>query len=247
MIRPGPRRRTSAGTGRSPPAARRGRGAPHATAAGRAARCPGVRAVDARERHPPGRRAAASVPDSSTLRLMTELAARLLPHGAACAGLREPTHVHLVLTGPGGGTWDVAVGVDEWGTVEQLQQFFSDPDLQAFIGSAGDHRHRGNRLTGSVLARTAARSAARSSARQARAGHHDGGRRRPDTRRCWPRRNGHPAARELGRPARPPPFAARAGERMQRCRRPTGPGSRPGRRSPGCGRRRHAASGAATG
>ena len=68
---------------------------------------------------------------------MTELAARLLPHGAACAGLREPTHVHLVLTGPGGGTWDVAVGVDEWGTVEQLQQFFSDPDLQAFIGSVG--------------------------------------------------------------------------------------------------------------
>ena len=50
---------------------------------------------------------------------MTELAARLLPHGAACAGLREPTHVHLVLTGPGGGTWDVAVGVDEWGTFQQ--------------------------------------------------------------------------------------------------------------------------------
>jgi hypothetical protein len=24
--------------------------------------------------------------------------------------LREPTQVHLVLTGPGGGTWDVAVG-----------------------------------------------------------------------------------------------------------------------------------------
>ena len=27
--------------------------------------------------------------------------------------------------------------VDEWGTVEQFQQFFSDPDLQAFIGSIG--------------------------------------------------------------------------------------------------------------
>ena len=51
-----------------------------------------------------------AVPDASTLRLMTELAARLLPHGAARAGLRETMRVHLVLTGPGGGTWDVVVG-----------------------------------------------------------------------------------------------------------------------------------------
>jgi len=27
--------------------------------------------------------------------------------------------------------------VDEWESVEQFQQFFSDPDLQAFIGSIG--------------------------------------------------------------------------------------------------------------
>ena len=52
----------------------------------------------------------ASVPDASTLRLMTGLAARLLPHAAARAGLHEPITVHLVLTGPGGGAWDVAVG-----------------------------------------------------------------------------------------------------------------------------------------
>jgi hypothetical protein len=26
---------------------------------------------------------------------------------------------------------------DEWGSVEQFQQFFSNPDLQAFIGSVG--------------------------------------------------------------------------------------------------------------
>jgi uncharacterized protein (TIGR03083 family) len=51
-----------------------------------------------------------AVPDAPTLRLMTGLAARLLPHGAARAGLREPTRVHLVLTGPGGGTWDVVIG-----------------------------------------------------------------------------------------------------------------------------------------
>lgn len=51
-----------------------------------------------------------TVPDASTLRLMTELAARSLPHGAARTGLREPVNVHLVLTGSGGGTWDVALG-----------------------------------------------------------------------------------------------------------------------------------------
>jgi quinol monooxygenase YgiN len=27
--------------------------------------------------------------------------------------------------------------VDEWESVEQFQQFFSNPDLQAFIGSVG--------------------------------------------------------------------------------------------------------------
>ncbi len=51
-----------------------------------------------------------SVPDPSTLGLMTGLAARLLPHAVARTGLREPVSVHLVLTGPGGGTWDVAIG-----------------------------------------------------------------------------------------------------------------------------------------
>jgi len=51
-----------------------------------------------------------AVPDASTLRLMTELAARLLPHAAARAGMRGTMRVHLVLTGPGGGTWDVVVG-----------------------------------------------------------------------------------------------------------------------------------------
>jgi uncharacterized protein (TIGR03083 family) len=50
----------------------------------------------------------ASVPDPSTLRLMTDLAARLVPQ--AGAGLGEATDVRLVLTGPGGGTWDVTVG-----------------------------------------------------------------------------------------------------------------------------------------
>jgi len=51
-----------------------------------------------------------SVPDPSTLSLMTQAAARLLPHAVARAGLREPASVHLVLTGPGGGTWDIPIG-----------------------------------------------------------------------------------------------------------------------------------------
>jgi hypothetical protein len=51
-----------------------------------------------------------SVPEPSTLRPMTQLAADLLPFGAAFTDLHEPISVHLVLTGPGGGTWDVTVG-----------------------------------------------------------------------------------------------------------------------------------------
>ena len=50
------------------------------------------------------------VPDPSTLSMMTQAAARLLPHAVARSGLSEPTSVHLVLTGPGGGTWDIPIG-----------------------------------------------------------------------------------------------------------------------------------------
>lgn len=52
----------------------------------------------------------ATVPDAAALRLMTDLAVQLLPHAAARIGVAEPVDLHLVLTGPGGGTWDVAVG-----------------------------------------------------------------------------------------------------------------------------------------
>ena len=51
-----------------------------------------------------------SVPDTPVLRMMSDLAARLLPYAAARAGLREPVDVHLVLTGPGGGTWEITLG-----------------------------------------------------------------------------------------------------------------------------------------
>lgn len=53
----------------------------------------------------------ASVPDASTLTLMTELAVRMLPHAVTrTASVPKPRHLHLVLTGAGGGTWDVPVG-----------------------------------------------------------------------------------------------------------------------------------------
>jgi uncharacterized protein (TIGR03083 family) len=53
----------------------------------------------------------ASAPDPATLRLMTELAVHLLPVGvASVAGEGTPFDVHLVLTGPGGGTWDLVLG-----------------------------------------------------------------------------------------------------------------------------------------
>ena len=49
-----------------------------------------------------------SAPDPSVLALMTRLAVQLLPHGAVRAdALAGPVDLHLVLTGPGGGTWDL--------------------------------------------------------------------------------------------------------------------------------------------
>ena len=41
---------------------------------------------------------------------MTKAAVGLLQHAAVRAGLNHPTSVRLVLTGPGGGTWDVQIG-----------------------------------------------------------------------------------------------------------------------------------------
>jgi uncharacterized protein (TIGR03083 family) len=54
----------------------------------------------------------ASVPDPSALRLMTELATAMLPLVAIMTGLPEPISLRLVLTGIGGGTWDIALGGD---------------------------------------------------------------------------------------------------------------------------------------
>lgn len=54
---------------------------------------------------------APSVPDDATLCLMTALAIQLLPLGVARVGLSSSSlDLHLVLTGPGGGAWDLTVG-----------------------------------------------------------------------------------------------------------------------------------------
>jgi uncharacterized protein (TIGR03083 family) len=53
-----------------------------------------------------------SVPDAAALSLMTQLAATSLPLAAERAELPGPTDLRLVLTGPGGGSWDVAIGGD---------------------------------------------------------------------------------------------------------------------------------------
>lgn len=53
-----------------------------------------------------------SVPDTSALTLMTDLAATSLPLAAERTHLPGPTELRLVLTGPGGGSWDVAIGGD---------------------------------------------------------------------------------------------------------------------------------------
>ena len=54
----------------------------------------------------------ASVPDASTLRLMTELATSMLPFGAMLAGLQGADQPAAGPDRAGGGTWDVVVGGD---------------------------------------------------------------------------------------------------------------------------------------
>jgi uncharacterized protein (TIGR03083 family) len=78
-----------------------------------------------------------AVPDASTLTLMTGAAVGLLPFAVARAGLTDPLRLHLVLTGPGGGTWDLAVG-----------QGPSAPAAVAIVTDAvGFCRLAGNRVT----------------------------------------------------------------------------------------------------
>ena len=98
-----------------------------------------------------------TVPAPSTLRPMTQLATALLPFGAAVTALSEPISVHLVLTGPGGGTWDVTVGApaehpgsvgivtDVVGFCRLFANRVSPSDLDIYV--TGDERRAASVLT----------------------------------------------------------------------------------------------------
>ena len=79
-----------------------------------------------------------SVPDPATLSLMTEVAARLLPHAAAMTGADEPTSLHLVLTGPGGGTWDVPIGTGGPGGAGEGRARTAEPADVVIVSDAVD-------------------------------------------------------------------------------------------------------------
>jgi uncharacterized protein (TIGR03083 family) len=104
----------------------------------------------------------ASVPDPPSLRSMAALATAYLPFGAARSGLRDPVRARLVLTGPGGGTWDVLLGpprasgqaslrivADVAGFCRLVGNRVAPADLDAQV--SGDHK-----LAESVLAAAAA-------------------------------------------------------------------------------------------
>lgn len=105
-----------------------------------------------------------SVPDAATLRLMTGLAVRLLPHGVALvADEVPPVDVRLVLTGPGGGTWDVVLGNRT--SLPALPELAIVADAVAFcrlvadriaVGELGAHVTGEAALAGTVLAGAAA-------------------------------------------------------------------------------------------
>jgi uncharacterized protein (TIGR03083 family) len=73
------------------------------------------------------------VPDPSTLTLMTQLASRLLPHGVArVENGQAPVDLHLVLTGPGGGTWDLELGERAGGDARQVPEVTIVADTLGF-------------------------------------------------------------------------------------------------------------------
>ena len=59
-----------------------------------------------------------SDPDASTLTLMTQFATAVLPRAAAVRQLPTPVALRLVLTGPGGGTWQLRLGGDRPSAVD---------------------------------------------------------------------------------------------------------------------------------
>ena len=91
-----------------------------------------------------------SVPDPPVLRLMSDLAARMLPYAAARMGL-PPVDVHLVLTGTGGGTWDVAIGQGAESKSVSGQEAVSQESLAIVTDAVGFCRLAANRVTPAEL------------------------------------------------------------------------------------------------
>ena len=105
-----------------------------------------------------------SVPDPAVLRLMTGLAASLLPHGVAQVTDELPSvDVHLVLTGAGGGTWDVPIGervaaAPEVAIVADAVRFCRLVAARLGVDELGGHITDEPGLVGAVLAGAAALS-----------------------------------------------------------------------------------------
>ena len=85
-----------------------------------------------------------SVPDAPTLRLMTGLATDLLPQAAVGTALPGPIDVRLVLTGPGGGTWDLTVGDEPTGRTRR--DVLTRTRLRVVTDTVGFCRLAGNRV-----------------------------------------------------------------------------------------------------
>jgi uncharacterized protein (TIGR03083 family) len=103
-----------------------------------------------------------SVPDAAVLRLMTGLVANLLPRGVARVTDEPPSvDVHLVLTGAGGGTWDVPVGeriaaAPEVAIVADAVRFCRLVAARLAVDELGAHVTGGPQLATTVLAGAAA-------------------------------------------------------------------------------------------
>ena len=78
-------------------------------------------------------------PDAESLARMTGLAVGLLPAGVAMAGRARPGRTaRLVLTGPGGGTWDVSLDPGSEGTRERPAATRVVVDAAAFCRIVGN-------------------------------------------------------------------------------------------------------------
>jgi uncharacterized protein (TIGR03083 family) len=84
-------------------------------------------------------------PEPAVLQLMTALAVRALPQGMRLAGTHSRAlDLHLVLTGPGGGTWDLRLAADE-GTDEGTDD--STPEVVIVADGVGFCRLVANRAS----------------------------------------------------------------------------------------------------